>query len=74
MKKDLVIPMEEECVDCPKLELETLKFGMQSIHRCIHVDFCKSIVRHFITCGWRKEGKVILNECQAEGEAAEEGK
>lgn len=54
MKKDLVIEMEEECVDCPNLELETVKCYVSSVHRCEHIDFCKTIVRQMIKHGWKK--------------------
>ena len=56
MKTDLVIRMEEECVDCPKLELETVRHRGYSSHQCVHIDFCKAIVRNLIDHGWKKEG------------------
>lgn len=48
MKKDLIIEMEEECVECPKLSLETVFIGMDNwdalkYHQCEHLDFCKVV-------------------------------
>ena len=47
MKKDLVIEMEEECITCPMLSLEThsLHFNdgtVYQMHQCEHIDFCKA--------------------------------
>ena len=50
MKKELVVEMEEECVDCPMLELETVKpFADPTIkfHQCVHIDFCKAVRKNW---------------------------
>lgn len=47
MKKDLIITMEEECLTCPNLSLETQKFYGNSTcilhHTCEHMKFCKEV-------------------------------
>lgn len=48
MKKDLKIEMEEECITCPKLSLETRHlYANDSIfstfHECSHIEFCKAV-------------------------------
>lgn len=48
MKKDLTIEMEEECITCPKLSLEThvMYFNdgtIYQVHQCEHINFCKSV-------------------------------
>ena len=60
MKADLIIPMEEECVNCPNLKLETVKYfsiSNVSVHKCVHIDFCKTIVQNMKKHGWKKEGE-----------------
>ena len=49
MKKELVIEMDEECIDCPFLRLETQMFADSKImtHKCIHIDFCKVVRRNW---------------------------
>ena len=65
MKKDLIIEMEEECVDCPmlSLETETLWYGdnqSYKIHKCEHLQFCKTVRQHWEDVMKRKV--VIKNE------------
>lgn len=49
MKKDLTIEMEEECITCPELSLETnTVYGDRDdstikIHYCEHIAFCKRV-------------------------------
>ena len=48
MKKELVIEMEEECVDCPCLELVTRKIDMVGkIHECKYLQLCKSVRKNW---------------------------
>lgn len=52
MKKDLIIEMEEECIGCPKLSLETTYIGIDNLdipisHQCEHLDFCKAVRHHW---------------------------
>lgn len=41
------VPVEKECLSCPKLELQTVQeaaaYGDIKIHECKHVSFCKEI-------------------------------
>ena len=43
------VPVERECLICPKLELETVHeaavIGSVAIHQCKHIEFCKQIRR-----------------------------
>lgn len=62
MKKDLVIEMEEECITCPMLSLETdsLYFDGEPgyrRHRCKHIDFCKNVRKN-----WEKYHKAERKE------------
>lgn len=50
------VPVEPECIDCPKLELITEKQTMYAnenvssvayIHKCKHLDFCQAIRRNW---------------------------
>ena len=48
MKKELVIEMEEECITCPMLSLETdnIYFFDDVVykdHHCEHINFCKKV-------------------------------
>lgn len=48
MKKDLIIEMEEECITCPNLSLETKRLYADGsayciIHECEHLGFCKEV-------------------------------
>lgn len=49
MKKEFVIEMEEECIDCPNLELETDTWPnfadghISKRHQCRHLLFCKKV-------------------------------
>lgn len=54
------VPVERECLTCPKLTLETVReaavIGSVSIHQCKNIEFCKQIRRnweevHEINCG-----------------------
>lgn len=54
------VPVERECLSCPKLDLETVHeaavIGSVAIHQCKHIEFCKQIRRnweevHEINCG-----------------------
>ena len=54
------VPVERECITCPKLALETVReaadIGSVAIHQCKHIEFCKQIRRnweevHEINCG-----------------------
>lgn len=54
------VPVERECLSCPKLALETVHeaavIGSVAIHQCKHIEFCKQIRRnweevHEINCG-----------------------
>ena len=50
MKKELVIEMEEECVDCPHLSLVTKRPYLEAeiaIHECEHIDFCKAVRKNW---------------------------
>lgn len=62
MKKELVIEMEEECITCPKLSLEThtldeYDYSEFKVHRCEHVDFCKEVRKN-----WEKHRKEDKDE------------
>lgn len=51
------IPIEvevvmEQCKDCPRLELETAQMPMINIHRCKHVQLCRTIIEL-----WEKRGE-----------------
>ena len=37
------VPVEEECLSCPRLELETHKAADVMMHKCKHLEFCQSI-------------------------------
>ncbi len=63
MIKNLKIPMEEECIDCPRLKLNTdviYTDGYENIksHGCKHREFCRDIVKHLKEHGWRKVREV----------------
>lgn len=53
------VPVERECLSCPKLELQTVQeeaLGDIKIHECKHVSFCKEIRSNWeevnkINCG-----------------------
>ena len=54
------VPVERECLSCPKLALETVHeaaaIGSVAIHQCKHIEFCKEIRRnweevHELNCG-----------------------
>lgn len=52
MKKELIIEMEEECISCPKLSLETAAIGidgwdMIKSHQCEHLEFCKAVKQNW---------------------------
>ena len=51
MKKELIVEMEEECISCPKLDLETVtkKEGWVTVvdHKCKHLEFCKEVRHHW---------------------------
>ena len=47
MNKELVIELEEECIECPMLSLETECLGMFKWHQCKHLNFCKPVRRHW---------------------------
>ena len=61
--KELVIEMEDECIDCPNLSLETKEFyaddffGERVIktHQCKHLYFCKEVrtnwEKHYVKNG-----------------------
>ena len=54
------VPVEPECVSCPKLDLETIKTPTTdsiSIHQCKHVDFCKQIRANWAAVQETKESK-----------------
>ncbi len=59
MKKDLIIPMEEECLTCPNLSLEThIYFGDSErilYHTCEHMEFCKAVRKNWEKYHERKE-------------------
>lgn len=62
MKKDLTITMEEECITCPKLSLEThtMYFSDETalrVHQCEHIDFCKTVRKN-----WEKYHKAEREE------------
>lgn len=42
-KIDVEVVMEQ-CKDCPRLELETAQMPMINIHRCKHVQLCRTII------------------------------
>lgn len=41
------VPVERECLTCPKLALETVReaavIGSVAIHQCKHISFCREI-------------------------------
>lgn len=45
------VPVERECLSCPKLALETVHeaadIGSVAIHQCKHIEFCKQIRRNW---------------------------
>lgn len=54
------VPVERECLSCPKLELQTVQeaaaFGDIKFHECKHVSFCREIRSNWeevnkINCG-----------------------
>ena len=53
MKKDLVIEMEEECITCPMLSLETTgsfyaeNEEIYKVHQCEHLEFCKAVRKNW---------------------------
>lgn len=52
MRKDMTITIEEECLDCPKLSLETSTLyyadnETYKIHQCKHLEFCKAVRIHW---------------------------
>ena len=50
MKKELVIEMEEECIICPNLTLETVNaFGDPNLkfHQCKYIGFCKVVKKNW---------------------------
>lgn len=54
------VPVEAECVSCPKLDLETIKGPATDsvfIHQCKHVDFCKQIRANWAAVQETKESK-----------------
>lgn len=52
------VPVEKECLSCPKLELQTVQeaaaYGDIKIHECKHVSFCKEI-----RANWEEVNKII---------------
>lgn len=60
MRKDIVITLEEECVDCPMLSLETKMVyyydgTTYKTHNCEHIKFCKKIREHWTNYNLKKE-------------------
>lgn len=60
------VPVERECIDCPKLELITEKQTMYAnenvssvayTHKCKHLDFCQAIRRNWERVHEMEEGK-----------------
>lgn len=54
------VPVEAECVSCPKLDLETIKGPATDsvfIHQCKHVGFCKQIRANWAAVQETKESK-----------------
>lgn len=53
MKKDFVIEMEEECITCPMLSLETTDSVyaenkvIYKVHQCEHLEFCKVVRKNW---------------------------
>lgn len=52
MKKDLVIELEEECLECPHLSLVTRQNRLYAegkpwlsikVHECEHLGFCRAV-------------------------------
>ena len=66
MKKELVIEMEEECIDCPFLRLETQLFEDNKVmsHKCIHIDFCKTVRRHWEDHLREKMQEILERQCE----------
>ena len=66
MKKTLEIELEEECLECPELSLETSKLSIGSsvynLHRCERLEFCQNVrkaweavqARKMVCCEERK--------------------
>ena len=46
------VPVERECLSCPKLALETVHeaadIGSVAIHQCKHIEFCKQIMPNWM--------------------------
>lgn len=61
MEKELVIPMEEECLICPNLSLVTRQYGIYAsgkpfmAHECEHLDFCRAVRKAWETVRKEKE-------------------
>lgn len=52
MKKNLELEMEEECIDCPMLDLETHTLYADNnaffkVHNCSHIEFCKAVRKNW---------------------------
>ena len=73
MLKDLTITLEEECIDCPLLELETTTYyyigGTMKTHQCRRLQDCKKIRNHWEEVYKQKSGilednKLIFREVE----------
>ena len=51
----LTVEISKECVNCPRLELETIDIfrdfkGSYKVHKCKHKKFCDEVKAHWETC------------------------
>ena len=66
MKAELVIEMEEECVDCPFLRLQTQMFEDDKVmsHKCIHIDNCRILRKHWENHLRKHMRKILEQQCE----------
>lgn len=60
MKKELVVEMDAECIDCPHLSLITRRPYHEAriaIHVCEHLEFCKAVRKN-----WENHLREIVQE------------
>ena len=74
------VPVEEECLSCPRLELETHKAADVMMHKCKHLEFCQSIRSNWEEVKNKKcvdisaQNSSILNAVKASGAIERESK
>lgn len=62
MKKILQVELEEECLICPKLSLQTRDYYQDNVvvykvHQCEYIDFCKQVRK-----AWEETKEVHKND------------